>query len=146
MKTAIRTIARYETTRPPRGLTLLSFFMVALQHGVVDAAAVFERALLSEVNEEMLRTEAATPEMQRVRSELGNIVTNNRLGRMDWLLQGALETLVAFLDSFPSYCDLITPAIENVEEARLHVSELADNLHPEKASSSDRSVRKDNRK
>lgn len=49
MKTAIRTIARYETTRPPKGKALSEFYRVATENGNQDLAAVFRNALTAEM-------------------------------------------------------------------------------------------------
>jgi transcriptional regulator with XRE-family HTH domain len=49
MKTAIRTIARYETTRPPKGKALSEFYRVALEVGNQDLATVFRNALTAEM-------------------------------------------------------------------------------------------------
>lgn len=49
MKTAIRTIARYETTRPPKGKALSEFYGVANENGNQDLAAVFRNALTAEM-------------------------------------------------------------------------------------------------
>ena len=49
MKTAIRTIARYETIRPPKGKALSEFFRVAVEIGNQDLAKVFRDALTAEM-------------------------------------------------------------------------------------------------
>ncbi len=49
MKTAIRTIARYETVRPPKGKALAEFFRVASETGNEDLAKVFRDALTAEI-------------------------------------------------------------------------------------------------
>ena len=49
MKTAIRTIARYETIRPPKGKALSEFFRVAVEIGNQDLATVFRNALTAEM-------------------------------------------------------------------------------------------------
>ena len=49
MKTAIRTIARYETTRPPKGKALSEFYRVANEIGNQDLATVFRNALTAEM-------------------------------------------------------------------------------------------------
>ena len=49
MKTAIRTIARYETTRPPKGKALSEFYRVAAEIGNQDLATVFRNALTAEM-------------------------------------------------------------------------------------------------
>lgn len=49
MKTAIRTIARYETNRPPKGKALSEFFRVAVEIGNQDLATVFRDALTAEM-------------------------------------------------------------------------------------------------
>ena len=49
MKTAIRTIARYETTRPPKGKALSEFYRVALEVGNQDLATVFRNSLTAEM-------------------------------------------------------------------------------------------------
>ncbi len=49
MKTAIRTIARYETTRPPKGKALSEFYRVAAEIGDQDLATVFSNALTAEM-------------------------------------------------------------------------------------------------
>ena len=48
MKTAIRTIARYETTRPPKGKALSEFYRVAAEIGNQDLATLFRDALSAE--------------------------------------------------------------------------------------------------
>jgi transcriptional regulator with XRE-family HTH domain len=47
--TAIRTIARYETVRPPRGRMLVEFHKLAISHGLRDVAGIFQHALSQEV-------------------------------------------------------------------------------------------------
>jgi transcriptional regulator with XRE-family HTH domain len=49
MKTAIRTIARYEGTRPPKGKALAEFERVALENGAEEYAQVFRTALAEEL-------------------------------------------------------------------------------------------------
>ena len=49
MKTAIRTIARYETTRPPKGKVLAHFKQIAAENGREDLAEVFAQALAEEL-------------------------------------------------------------------------------------------------
>ena len=49
MKTAIRTIARYETARPPKGLILIAFLNVAVAAGEHDLAKIFRKALCDKI-------------------------------------------------------------------------------------------------
>jgi transcriptional regulator with XRE-family HTH domain len=49
MKTAIRTIARYETVRPPRGAELGQFLELAMAKHRNDLAEVFARAIAEEL-------------------------------------------------------------------------------------------------
>lgn len=49
MKTAIRTIARYETVRPPKGKALAEFFRVAMETGNEEPAILFRNALTAEI-------------------------------------------------------------------------------------------------
>lgn len=49
MKTAIRTIARYETIRPPKGHALSEFYRVASETGHDELAAMFRNALTAEM-------------------------------------------------------------------------------------------------
>lgn len=49
MKTAIRTIARYETVRPPKGKVLADFFQVASETGHEELAILFRNALTAEI-------------------------------------------------------------------------------------------------
>jgi hypothetical protein len=49
MKTAIRTIARYETIRPPKGKALSEFFRVATETGNQELSKVFSDALTAEI-------------------------------------------------------------------------------------------------
>jgi hypothetical protein len=49
MKSAVRTIARYETVRPPRGSVLAQLEGVALEAGRADLATVFRQALAQEL-------------------------------------------------------------------------------------------------
>ena len=48
-KTAIRTIARYETVRPPKGRALAEFAKLAGDSGNEKAAKVFRQALMAEL-------------------------------------------------------------------------------------------------
>jgi hypothetical protein len=50
MQTAVRTIARYETVRPPRGAVLAQLESIALETGRADLAAVFRQALTQELD------------------------------------------------------------------------------------------------
>jgi transcriptional regulator with XRE-family HTH domain len=49
MKTAIRTIARYETVRPPKGTALADLYRVATETGHPKLANVFANALQAEL-------------------------------------------------------------------------------------------------
>lgn len=49
MKTAIRTVARYETSTPPKGKALAELFWVASDTGNADLANVFRAALVGEI-------------------------------------------------------------------------------------------------
>ena len=49
MKTAIRTVARYETTTPPKGKALAERFWVAADTGNTELANVFRGALVGEI-------------------------------------------------------------------------------------------------
>src|SRR5947209_11787397 len=49
-KTAIRTIARYETVRPPRGAELGQFLELAIAKGRTDLAEIFGKAMADELN------------------------------------------------------------------------------------------------
>jgi len=49
MKTAIRTVARYETTTPPKGKALAELFWVAADTGNTELANVFRGALVGEI-------------------------------------------------------------------------------------------------
>jgi transcriptional regulator with XRE-family HTH domain len=57
MRTAIRTIARYEVNRPPKGLMLAAFLNVAVTAGESELAGIFRRALGDEIH----RTCGLTP-------------------------------------------------------------------------------------
>lgn len=49
MRAAIRSIARYETTRPPRGAELGKFLQMAIDRGRNDLAAIFAEAIAEEL-------------------------------------------------------------------------------------------------
>jgi transcriptional regulator with XRE-family HTH domain len=49
LNTALRTVARYESTRPPKGRVLAYLEQIAMQHGFDEYAAVFRHALASEL-------------------------------------------------------------------------------------------------
>ncbi len=49
MRTAIRTIARYETARPPKGKALADLFRIAANNGNPELANVFREALAREI-------------------------------------------------------------------------------------------------
>jgi transcriptional regulator with XRE-family HTH domain len=49
-KSAIRTIARYETVRPPRGAELGQFLELAIAKGRSDLAEIFGKAMADEFN------------------------------------------------------------------------------------------------
>jgi transcriptional regulator with XRE-family HTH domain len=49
MKTAIRTIARYETVRPPKGKALAELYRVAEETGNAELADIFRDALTAEI-------------------------------------------------------------------------------------------------
>jgi transcriptional regulator with XRE-family HTH domain len=65
MKTAIRTIARYETRRPPKGLMLASFLHLAVAAGQPDLAGVFRKALYEEIERTYGLTPAALGDLLR---------------------------------------------------------------------------------
>lgn len=49
MKAAIRTIARYETVRPPKGKALAAFMQLAASNNLPALESVFNRALRDEI-------------------------------------------------------------------------------------------------
>src|SRR5258705_11906762 len=49
MDAAIRTLARYETTRPPKGKTLAHLKRIAMENGREDLAEVFAEGLAKEL-------------------------------------------------------------------------------------------------
>ena len=49
MKTAIRTIARYETGRPPKGTNLVKLYNIATETGHHEIAVMFGEALSKEL-------------------------------------------------------------------------------------------------
>lgn len=49
MKTAIRTIARYETVRPPKHVALVQFIQLAESHGLKDIAILLQSAFEDEL-------------------------------------------------------------------------------------------------
>lgn len=49
MKTAVRTIARYETVRPPKGKALAELMQVAMETGNDELANIFRKALTEEI-------------------------------------------------------------------------------------------------
>jgi hypothetical protein len=65
MRTAIRTIARYEANRPPKGLMLAAFLHLAVAAGQPDLAGVFRKALYEEIQSAHGLTPAALGELLR---------------------------------------------------------------------------------
>ncbi len=49
LRTALRTVARYETTRPPSGKTLAQLIAIARDSGFIEYAAIFNAALQEEL-------------------------------------------------------------------------------------------------
>ena len=78
MKTAIRTIARYETVRPPKGNALAEFARVAEETGNEKAAKVFREALMSElpaVGELTKLGLRASTGLPPIRAEIGRVAS-----------------------------------------------------------------------
>jgi hypothetical protein len=72
METAITTIARYETDRPPRGRTLVKLVLVARQNNRDDLADIFQKALGKDMGLVLggrFRQAAAAYQLTRAQSE-----------------------------------------------------------------------------
>jgi transcriptional regulator with XRE-family HTH domain len=71
MKTAIRTVARYETVRPPKGKVLKQLEIMATENSLPHLAEVFHRALDQELG---------APNADKVRiNSLANLYKPNRM-------------------------------------------------------------------
>jgi transcriptional regulator with XRE-family HTH domain len=65
MKTAIRTIARYEANKPPKGLMLAAFLHLAVAAGQPDLGEVFRKALYEQIQGTYGLTPSALGELLR---------------------------------------------------------------------------------
>jgi transcriptional regulator with XRE-family HTH domain len=97
MKTAIRTIARYETTRAPRGAELAQFHRLAVAQGFREQADVFAKAMEEELE---MRAESIprTLEEQELLGLLFLIMRNR--DRVPGLDQGFRAVREALLRNF----------------------------------------------
>src|SRR4029078_7687539 len=77
MKSAVRTIARYETVRPPRGSVLAQLEGVALEAGRADLATVFRQALAQELGSP---SQLMTPEERAWSQAICNLLRNRDHG------------------------------------------------------------------
>jgi transcriptional regulator with XRE-family HTH domain len=119
MKTAIRTIARYETVRPPKGKALAEFARVADETGSGRTAKVFREALMaelpavSELTKFGLRASTALPP---IRTEIGrvadvlrdeNVAPEIRIAQAITRLDGLVANIVkTFRPHFPKHAQL----------------------------------------
>jgi transcriptional regulator with XRE-family HTH domain len=94
MKTAIRTIARYETVRPPHGKVLAQLEAIALQNGRADLATVFRQTLVSELGSAEHLT---SPEERAWAQAICDVLRNRELIEMGNLRVQILEKLVSAL-------------------------------------------------
>jgi transcriptional regulator with XRE-family HTH domain len=91
MKTAVRTIARYETVRPPRGKMLAQLEKIAVKAGCAELATVFRQALARELGSP---THLMSPEERAWSQAICNLLRNREredLGNIRVLL---LERLI----------------------------------------------------
>jgi transcriptional regulator with XRE-family HTH domain len=77
-RTAIRTIARYETVRPPRGAELGQFLELAIDKQRHDLAEVFAKAIADELNMKAERIPRTIEE--NLYADLLFLTMRNRLG------------------------------------------------------------------
>jgi len=98
MKTAIRTIARYETTRAPRGAELAQFHRLAVEQGFREQADVFAKAMEQELE---MRAESIprTIEEQELLGLLFLLMRNrDRVPGLDQGFRTVRETLLHNFD------------------------------------------------
>lgn len=94
MKTAVRTIARWETVRPPKGKSLARLERLAWETGAVDVARILRQALAEELN-----AAAPTPEELAWSHAVGHLLRNRDLRPRAWAsiaaaIRKELEALV----------------------------------------------------
>jgi transcriptional regulator with XRE-family HTH domain len=96
MKTAIRTIARYETVRPPHGAELGQFLELAIAKQRNDLAEVFARAIADELKMKAERIPRTIEE--NVYADLLFLIMRNRhgLATVQGKPSGFKETSTAF--------------------------------------------------
>jgi transcriptional regulator with XRE-family HTH domain len=100
MKTAIRTIARYETVRPPKGKALAEFQKLAAETGNQKLANVFGDALRAELGPVGqltalgLQAQVAVP---RIRAEIAEVISGlkNESTHAEERIVGAIAKLEA---------------------------------------------------
>lgn len=93
MKTAERTIARWETTRPPRGKTLAQFYRLALANDLKELAEVFRRALTMELLDPDVDNTLAPIAFVKLR-ELRKIVISMSPGKKRDVAVAAIDELL----------------------------------------------------
>jgi transcriptional regulator with XRE-family HTH domain len=91
MKTAIRTIARYETIRPPRGSVLAQLEEVAMEAGRADLAAVFRQALAEELGSP---SQLMSPEERAWSQVICNLLRNRQRGDLGSVRVRILDELI----------------------------------------------------
>jgi transcriptional regulator with XRE-family HTH domain len=98
MKTAIRTIARYETVRPPKGKALAEFYRLATETGHPKLANVFTRALQAELGPLQTLTHlgtAAFAVLPGLRQEIADVAEGLRAAPSTPEIEAAIAKLDA---------------------------------------------------
>jgi hypothetical protein len=102
-KTAIRTIARYETVRPPKGKALAEFQKLAAETGHQKLATVFSEAYMEEMGPAKTMMALGTLSyvlLPRIRAELAQVASDLR--KQNVTPEARIEGAVLKLDSITS--------------------------------------------
>jgi transcriptional regulator with XRE-family HTH domain len=91
MQTAVRTIARYETVRPPRGSVLAQLEGIALETGRADLAVVFRQALTQELGSP---PHLLSPEERAWSQAIYNLLRNRHRGDLGSVRVQILDRLL----------------------------------------------------
>ena len=113
--TAIRTVARWETIRPPHGEVLARFTLLAEEHHLTGLAANFRAALSDELGYPVPRIKAGRP---------ADGAEHDRIAKSDYHLMrdyGLIRAILAEIEagrSDKAIAKRLKTSIENVRELR----------------------------
>jgi hypothetical protein len=141
MKSAVRTIARYETVRPPRGSVLAQLEGVALEAGRADLATVFRQALAQELGSP---SQLMTPEERAWSQAICNLLRNRDHGDLGGVRVRLLDQLLKAQSQLLAWAqagESLSRTAEQLENDRrnLEISAQGSALYETKAAAARRS-------